>query len=125
MADYFQTEQEIAEVVEGFEQCTTGKDGFSHIRHLTVAAYYLSNSTPDEAFQKMRFGLLRFLDHHGVGRKHYKEQLTWAWIKQIQSVIEQMDSGSSLVATTNAVVQRLGESRIVLDDQPEDGELKS
>jgi hypothetical protein len=125
MADYFQTEQEIAEVVEGFEQCTTGKDGFSHIRHLTVAAYYLSNSTSDEAFQKMRFGLLRFLDHHGVGREHYKEQLTWAWIKQIQSVIEQMDSGSSLVATTNAVVQRLGESRIVLDDQPENGELKS
>jgi hypothetical protein len=125
MSGYFQTEQEIAAVVEGFEQCTTGKDGFSHRRHLTVAAYYLCNSTPDEAFQKMRFGLLRFLDHHGVGREHYKDRLTWAWIKQIQSVIEQMDPGSSLVAITNSVVERLGESRIVLDDQPEHGAVKT
>jgi hypothetical protein len=124
MANYFQTEEEIAAVVAGFEQCTTGKDGFSHFRQLTVAAYYLSNSTPDEAFRKMRFGLLRFLDHHGVGREHYKDRLTWAWIEQIQSVIEQMDSGSSLVAITNAVVERLGKSRIVLADEPEDGPVK-
>jgi hypothetical protein len=125
MADYFQTDEEIAAVVDGFEQCSTGKDGFSHICHLTVATYYLFDSTPDEAFQKMRVGLLRFLDHHGVGREHYKDRLTWAWIEQIQSVIEQMDSEASLVAITNAVVERLSDSRIVLEAQPEDGAVKT
>ena len=125
MANHYQTEKEIAAVVGGFEQCTTGKDGFTHISHLTVATYYLCHSTPDEAFQKMRSGLLRFLDHHSVGRAKYKDGLTWAWIKQIQSVIEQMDSGSSLVAITNAVVERLGESRIVLEDSPEDDAVKT
>jgi hypothetical protein len=125
MANHYQTEKEIAAVVEGFEQCTTTKDGFTHISHLTVATYYLCHSTPDEAFQEMRSGLLRFLDHHGIGRAKYKERLTWAWIKQIQSLLEQMDSGSSLVAITNAVVERLGESRIVLEDSPEDGAVKT
>ena len=63
----YQNEKEIAAVVAGFEKCTTGKDEFTHRSHLTVAVYYLRNSTPDQAFRKMRAGLFRFLDHHGVG----------------------------------------------------------
>ena len=120
MADHYASEQEIDAVVAGFENCTTSKDEFTHLSHLTVAAYYLCNSTPDETFEKMRFGLLRFLEHHGVDRAKYNDRVTWAWIKQIQSVIEQMDAESSLVAITNAVLERLGESRLALDDQRDD-----
>jgi hypothetical protein len=117
MANYYKTDQEIEAIVTGFEQCTIGKDDFSHLRHLTVAVYYLRDSTADEAFQKMRAGLLRFLDHHEVGRTHYKEQLTQRWITLAQSVVEQLDPESSLVEVTNAVLQRLGDSRL-----PDDGE---
>jgi hypothetical protein len=124
MGDHYQTEQEIAAVVEGFEQCTTTKDGFTHLSHLTVATYYLCNSTPDESFQKMRSGLLRFLDHHGVGRAKYRDRLTWAWIQQIQNVIEQMDSDASLVGITNAVLERLGDSRITVENQTEDDVIR-
>ncbi|HEV7798814.1 MAG TPA: hypothetical protein VGO73_11690 [Pyrinomonadaceae bacterium] len=112
MADHYQTEQEIAAIVAGFEQCTTGKDEFSHLSHLTVAVYYLRDSTPEQALQKMRDGLLRFLDHHGVGRAHYKEQLTHGWIILIQSLIEQMDPDLSLLEVTNVVLQRLGDTRL-------------
>ena len=115
MSDHYQSEQEIAAVVAGFEQCTTGKSEFTHLSHLTVAVYYLHNSTPDQAFQKMSAGLFRFLDHHGVGRTKYNEQLTRSWITLIQGVVNELDPKLSLVATTNIVLDRLGDSRIAIE----------
>jgi hypothetical protein len=112
MVGLYKDEQEIEAIVAGFEQCTTGKNEFTHLSHLTVAVYYLRNSTPEEAFQKMRSGLFRFLDYHGVRRAKYKEDLTRTWITLVQRVIEQMNSDASLVTITNAVLERLGDSRI-------------
>jgi hypothetical protein len=117
MNDHYQTEQEIDAVVAGFEQCTTGKSDFTHLSHLTVAVYYLRHSSPDQALQKMRGGLFRFLDHNGVGRAKYDEQLTRSWISLIQDVIEQLDPKLSLVATTNIVLERLGDSRIAKEEK--------
>lgn len=111
----YQTEQEIEAVVAGFENCTTSPDKFKHREHLTVAICYLRSSTPEEAFQKMRTGLFRFLDTHGVGRAKYGEQLTLSWITLIQSVLEQMKPDLSLVDATNAVLARLGDSRIAIE----------
>jgi hypothetical protein len=117
MKDYYQNEQEIETVVVGFEQCTTAKDEFTHLSHLTVAVYYLRNSNPDQAFEKMRSGLFRFLDHHRVGRAKYNERLTLSWIKLIQSVIEEMNPNLTLLAVTNVVLQRLGDSRIAVEGE--------
>jgi hypothetical protein len=118
MRAHYHTEQEIRDVVAGFESCTTGKDDFSHRSHLTVAVWYLRNSTPEDAFHKMCAGLCRFLDHHAIGRSVYNEPLTRAWIEVVQEVIE-TNRELSLVELTNLVVKRLGKSRIVLDDQGE------
>ena len=115
MGHYFQNEKEIKAVVQGFESCTTGADDFKHRDHLTVAVWYLRNSTPEQAFQKMCSGLLRFLDHHGVGRKKYDEQLTLSWIKLIQKTIEEMNPDLSLLQVANMVIDRLGDSRVVVD----------
>ena len=125
MARHFETDEAIRAVVEGFENCTTGKEGFTHLSHLTVAAYYLCHSTPDEAFEKMRLGLLRFLDHHGVGRAKYDDGLTRAWIVQVQNVIEQSAPDSSLVVITNRVLERLVDTRIAREAHPEAGAVKT
>ncbi len=119
MTMHYRTEKEIQEVVENFESCTTGKDDFSHRSHLTVAVWYLHNSNSEQAFEKMRAALLRFLDHHAVSRAPYSDQLTMSWIKLVQSVVKQLDPHLSLVEITNIVVERLGHSRIVFesDDQ--------
>jgi hypothetical protein len=111
--NYYKDEQEIEAVVTGFEQCTTGKDQFTHLSHLTCAVYYLRQSPPDEAFEKMRDGLLRFLDHHGVGRSKYKDKLTHNWIVLTQGVLQEMNSDDSLLLVTNAVLERLGDSRML------------
>jgi hypothetical protein len=112
MREPYHTEHEIAAVVAGFEECTTAPDKFKHREHLTVAAYYLRDSTPEQAFDRMRSGLFRFLDHHGVGRAKYNEQLTLSWITLVESVIEQTDPNLSLLAVTNIVLERLGNSRL-------------
>ena len=110
---HYQSEQEIEAVVRGFESCTTGVDDFKHRDHLTVAVWYLRNSTPEQAFEKMCSGLLRFLDHHGVGRARYDERLTMQWIRRIQETIEGMNPDLSLLQVTNTVIERFGDSRVV------------
>ena len=111
--DYYHDEHEIEAVVTGFEQCTTAKDKFTHLSHLTVAVYYLRHSTPEEALHQMRSGLFRFLDFHGVDRAKYKEELTRNWIALVQGTLEGIDSDQSLLVVTNNVLERLGDSRLV------------
>jgi hypothetical protein len=119
MSEHYQTEQEIEAVVQGFESCTTAKGDFKHREHLTVAVWYLRNSTAEQAFERMRSGLFRFLDHHGVRRAKYKEALTLSWLKLIQSVIEHMNPDLSLAEVTNIVLERLGDPRVISqDDSP-------
>lgn len=108
MTGYYKDASEIEAVVVGFEDCTTAKDAFTHLSHLTVGTYYLLNSTSAAALEKMRVGLFRFLDHHGVDRSKYNEQVTRTWLEQIQNVIQQSDSDASLVWLTNAVLEQLG-----------------
>ena len=115
MADYFSTEQEIEAVVSGFENCTTSKEEFTHLSHLTVATYYLCNSTPEESFEKMRSGLLRFLKHHGVNSAKYSDRVTWAWIEQIRQLCQLTNQDSSLVEIVNTVIAQLGHSRIPVE----------
>jgi hypothetical protein len=115
MTGYYKDASEIEEVVAGFEDCTTAKDAFTHLSHLTVATYYLLNSTSAAALEKMRVGLFRFLDHHGVGRSKYNEQVTRAWLEQIQNVIQQSDADASLVWLTNAVLEQLGAFRLPIE----------
>jgi len=115
MGNYYQSESEIEAVVEGFESCTTGVDDFKHRDHLTVAVWYLRNSTPEQAFQKMCSGLLRFLDHHEVGRTKYDERLTMKWISLIHDTVAGMNPALSVLEITNLVIKRLGNSRLVSD----------
>lgn len=116
MLAHYQTQQEIEEVVRGFESCTTGVDNFKHREHLVVAVCYLKNSSPEEAFQKMCAGLLRFLDHHKVSRNPFNEELTRSWINLIQSTLDKLDPGITLLEATNIVVEQLGDKNAVPDD---------
>lgn len=111
--NHYRSEQEIEAVVAGFEQCTTAKDGFNHLSHLTVAIYYLRTLSNDEAVAKMRAGLFRFLDHHGIDRGKYNEELTRNWFNLVRQVIQQTGSNDSLVTITNNVLDKLGDSRMI------------
>jgi hypothetical protein len=121
MADHFRSEQEIEAVVSSFESCTSSKEEFTHLSHLTVATYYLCNSTPEESFAKMRTGLVRFLNHHGVNPAKYSDRVTRAWIEQIRQICELMNQESSLVEMVNKVIADLGTARIPIERNDEAG----
>jgi len=118
MESHYQTEAEIEIVVQGLESCTTGKDEFTHSKHLVVAVWYLRHGTVEQAFEKMRAGLLKFLDHHGIGPGKYKDELTRAWIMLVQSELEELGPNLSLVTTTNRVVERLNDVQAVFARYP-------
>ena len=121
MGQDYQTEQEIEAVVSGFESCTSSKEEFTHLSHLTVGTYYLCNSTPEESFAKMRTGLLRFLNHHGVNPAKYSDRVTRAWIEQIRQICELTNQESSLVEMVNKVIADLGTARIPIERNDEAG----
>lgn len=116
MNKHYSTAGQIEEVVQGFEQCTTLKDEFTHREHLTVATWYSCHSEPEEALNQMRAGLLRFLDHHGVGRTKYKEQLTILWMARVQNSIEQMEPNLSIIERVNKILDRLSDPRLVSEE---------
>ena len=115
MSGHFKNESEIEAVVEGFESCTTSKDDFSHLSHLTVAVFYLQNSGESEATEKMREGLLRFLNHHKAGSQKFHETLTIFWIKTVLQVLTKLDPHVSLLERANAVIERSSDSRLVFE----------
>lgn len=108
----YSTEAEIEAVVKGFEDCSTPKEDFTHARHLTVAVWYLWHSNAN-ALEKMRESLLRFLRHHEVQPGKYQEELTRAWLELIEQTMAEFEKSSSLVETTNRVIERLGDSRLI------------
>ncbi|SRR6266550_1273490 len=124
MKSHYQTEAEIERIVQGLESCTTGKDDFPHHKHLAVAVWYLRDSTVEQAVDKMRASLLRFLDHHGISREKYKEELTRAWINLVQSELEKLDPNLSLVLVTNTVIERLADMSAVFDLYPDNPALQ-
>lgn len=113
MTRSFNSEAEIEAVVRGFESCTTAKDNFSHRDHITVAVWYLFQS-PDEAASRMRASLHRFLDHNDC-RPKYHETLTLFWIERASKTLKELPTGLSLLEATNAVIERIGNSRLVFD----------
>jgi hypothetical protein len=115
VAGYYKEVREIEAVVSGFESCTTAKDDFTHRSHLTVAAYYLHSSNQLDATERMRAGLLRFLDHHGVGRAKFHETLTIFWIRTVWAFIEGLGPKVPLLEMTNAVTESLADSRLVFE----------
>jgi hypothetical protein len=115
MDEYYKDEREIEAVINGFESCVTTKEEFSHRSHLTVATYYLHYFNQTEATERMRAGLLKFLDHHGVGRAKFHETLTVFWIRTVFSFLKRLDKDVSLLNKTNSIVEELGNSRLVFD----------
>jgi hypothetical protein len=117
MGYQYQSEKEIEAVVKGFENCTIARDEFTHREHLTVAVWYV-RADPQQALEKMRSGLLRFLNHHGVANTKYKENLTVSWITLIQTTLAELDPDLSLLEVTNVVLDGLGDPRLIPFDGP-------
>ncbi len=91
-----------------------GKDDFPHRDHLALAVWYSRDSNPTAALNSMRASLHRFLEHHGC-LANYHETMTVFWIKLVHETLSSLGAAGSLLEQTNAVVERLSDSRIVYE----------
>ena len=107
----YSSETEIEDVVRGFETCETDKSAFKHLQHITVAVWYLQTMDTTAAVERMRTGLLRFVDHHGVPREKYSEEITLYWIELIRKKLMELAPTASLVDQCNYVINSLAHIR--------------
>jgi len=98
------SEREIENVVRGFETCETGADDFKHKDHLVVAVWYVHNLGREAALERMRDGLMSFLNHHEVDPKKYSEEITRFWIERVDQRLNELGSEMSLVEKCNVIV---------------------
>ena len=111
----YQTEEQIDDVVRGFESCTTDKSHFKHQHHLTVAVSYLRELTLEQAINKMREALLRFVDHHQVDRRKYNETITVFWFQIVAEAMRTMPANVRGVEQCNRVIERFSNADLALN----------
>ena len=114
-AKRYESLEEMEAVVRGFESCRTAPSEFTHTAHLTVALWYLSSLTVPLAAERMRAGLYRFLDHHGLGHEKYNETITLFWLKLMRKALDAEGIKGSLVERANEVIAQFGDSRLIFD----------
>jgi hypothetical protein len=78
-----------------FEAGEVSPADFDHAAHVRLAYVYLAASDVETAVQRMREGLLRFLDHHGVPPTKFHETLTRAWILAVRHFMDRGPSSSA------------------------------
>jgi hypothetical protein len=102
--DRYQSADEIEKVVRDFEACETGADDFHHREHLVVAVWFLHTMERDAALDRMRAGLLRFLDHYEGNTSKYSETITVFYIDKIVEKLNELGAEVSVVEKCNAVL---------------------
>lgn len=100
----YDTQEEIERLVRDFESCAIPAAHFHHREHLIVTVWYLQSMSRAEVVERMRSALLRFLDHHGVDRKKYSEDVTVYWVDAVATRLEGISADASLVGQCNQVV---------------------
>ena len=102
--NHYESETEIEQVVRGFESCETGADDFRHRDHLVVAIWYLQTMSKQAALERMRDGLLRFLNHYEGNTSKYSEEITVFWIDWLAQRLGSFDAQTTLLEKCNQIL---------------------
>src|SRR5918911_1686263 len=112
---YYESADEIEALVNGFESCAIPADEFAHRAHLVVALshLHLSGMTVPQAAARMRAGLYRFIEHHGVDRRKYNETITLFWIKLVRSFLDKTDPSRPAAEIANEIIEAYGSAQLI------------
>lgn len=104
----YKTETEIAEVINLFEAAKLPHDKWRHAEHLTMAMHYSIHNEFDEALDKMRNGILKLNDFHGVvttPTRGYHETLTVIWTRAVFDYVK-ANPNNDLTVLANAIIEK-------------------
>lgn len=102
--------ENIEAVVRKFENCEYSPAEFTHARHLTVAAWYLSRVPMQKALDLMREKLRQFSWHHG--KMGYHETITRFWLQLVETFMAE-NAGVPLDSMVNKVVQEFDDKNLL------------
>lgn len=106
----FNTEDEIFRIIDLFEATTLPSEEWRHAEHLIMAMHYALHNDFETALDKMRSGILKLNDFHGVvttPERGYHETLTIFWIKTIFDYVKD-NPEQGLVELANEIIERFG-----------------
>ena len=78
-----------------FESGEISTADFSHRNHLRLAFVYLTESDTEEAGDRMRAALLKFLDDNNVPAGKFHKTLTISWIMAVKHFMQKAESAAS------------------------------
>ncbi|HEV2704435.1 MAG TPA: hypothetical protein VGV59_00845 [Pyrinomonadaceae bacterium] len=109
----YRTCREVETLVAEFENCTLPLARFKHPAHLTVALYYLTRATQQEATRKMRESLLRIIAHYGAAG--YNETITLFWLRRVAGFLASVGQGRPFVSLLDELLESYGDARLIYD----------
>lgn len=103
----YKTESEINEIINLFEAAKLPHESWRHAEHLTMAMHYALHNDFDEALNKMRSGILKLNDFHGVvttPERGYHETLTVIWTRAVFDYVK-ANPNKDLVEMANEIIE--------------------
>ncbi len=114
--ELYSNDEEVEEVVRGFESCELPPAEFNHREHLLVALCYLLRAGEAEALARIRGRIGRYAAAHGVNPSLYHETITVFWLKRVGAYLARVaGDGSGLAELTNGLAAECGSSRLIFD----------
>ncbi|MEZ0335809.1 MAG: hypothetical protein ACAI18_17595 [Gemmatimonadales bacterium] len=101
----------VLRLVAAFESRTLPKVDWTHAAHLTMGFWYAVHLPADVALDKVRSGILRLNESHGVvstPTSGYHETITRAYMRLIGAYLAEDSEGGEWHHRANRILERLG-----------------
>lgn len=101
---------EILEILRGFETRALPRERWTHAAHLTVALWHLLQYEWPAAVERVREGIKRYNEAHGVANtraRGYHETLTIFWLRHVRAFLARdYNEARPLVSLANELIAR-------------------
>lgn len=111
MKKYYESDDEIRELVSAFEACSFHPSEFRHYQHLTVALWYVWHQPHAQAVKKLTEGIRRLAETYG--KTGYHETITLFWLKMVSSFADLSDRHLSIAATANELIDTYNDKELI------------
>jgi len=105
----YDSEDKVELLVRSFETATISRDAWTHAEHLVVALYYLTHRSYDEAYVKMRSGIMKLLvNGFGVNldaEMPYHDTISVFWLRAVAAFSGERVAVSSGEGTTELIAR--------------------
>ena len=109
----FKNDDEIRTLVEAFEACSFHPSEFKHYQHLTVALWYLSHLTYDDAAERTKAGIHRLAATYG--KTGYHETISVFWLRLVSDFVARAGRGDTLTNLANQLIDKHIDKNLILE----------